>query len=55
MSVFLAYCFVSIAPVRSEKADQSEIVTQLLFGDLVEVEEIEKPWAKITLLSDGYK
>lgn len=48
------YCIVSAAPVRAETADQSEIVTQLLFGDLVEVYEINQPWAKITLLSDGY-
>lgn len=50
-----AYCLVSASPVRAEAADQSEIVTQLLFGELVEVHEINHPWASITVLSDGYK
>ncbi len=49
-----AYCLVSISPVRAEESDASEIVTQLLFGELVEVESINHPWAKITVLSDGY-
>lgn len=55
MSEYLAYCLVSISPVRSAKADQSEIVTQLLFGELVAVEELDHPWAKITTHSDGYQ
>ena len=51
----LAYCMVSISPVRSEAADPSEIVTQLLFGELMEVDDITAPWAHITVLSDGYQ
>ena len=53
MSKF-AYCLVSIAPVRSETKDQSEIVTQLLFGEVVTVEEITEPWVKITTYADAY-
>ncbi|MDB2657037.1 C40 family peptidase [Crocinitomicaceae bacterium] len=49
------YCFVSISPVRAENRDQSEIVTQLLFGEVVTVQEIEAPWAKITSVADGYE
>ena len=49
-----AFCTVSIAPVRSEGKDQAEIVTQLLFGELVTVHEINIPWAKITTTSDNY-
>lgn len=49
------YCFVSISPVRAENRDQSEIVTQLLFGELVTVQEIAAPWAKISSLADGYE
>ncbi len=52
---FKAYCFVSISPLRSEPRDQAEIVSQLLFGELVEVIEILEPWAKIVTLSDGYE
>ena len=50
-----AYCSVSISPVRSEAADPSEIVSQLLFGELFEVEEINAPWARIRILNDGYE
>ncbi|HIP31292.1 MAG TPA: hypothetical protein EYG86_00875 [Crocinitomicaceae bacterium] len=52
--MFTAYCKVSIAPVRSEGKDQAEIVTQLLFGELITVEEINEPWAKITTQTDAY-
>jgi len=54
MNPFSAYCKVSISPVRSESKDQSEIVTQLLFGELITVHEINEPWAKITTLDDSY-
>ena len=50
-----AYCLVSIAPVRAESVDQSEIVTQLLFGEIVEIIEVNLPWAHISILSDGYE
>ena len=50
----LAYCSVSISPVRSEQRDASEIVTQLLFGEIVTVEEITAPWCKIATYSDHY-
>ena len=49
-----AFCKVSIAPVRSEGKDQAEIVTQLLFGELVTVHEVNNPWAKITINADKY-
>lgn len=49
-----AYCLVSIAPVRLAEDDGSEIRTQLLFGELVEVYSVERPWAKIRTVSDGY-
>lgn len=49
------YCFVSISPVRKEPGDQKEMVTQLLFGELVEVVGIEEPWAKVITYSDRYE
>tara|TARA_R110002072_G_scaffold286113_1_gene451081 strand:+ start:739 stop:1488 length:750 start_codon:yes stop_codon:yes gene_type:complete len=52
--MFAALCKVSIAPVRAEDKDLAEIVTQLLFGELITVEEINGPWAKITTQSDNY-
>lgn len=54
MAQFHAYCKVSVAPVRAEGKDQAEIVTQLLFGEIISVEEITEPWAKITTHSDAY-
>jgi cell wall-associated NlpC family hydrolase len=50
-----AYCLVSIAPVRKAEDDGSEIVSQLLFGELVEVQGFNHPWAKIRTFSDGYE
>lgn len=55
MEIKTAYCLVSIAPVRKADDDASEIVTQLLFGELVEVHDLNHPWAKIRTLSDGYE
>ena len=49
-----AYCKVSVAPVRSEPSDPSEIVTQLLFGELVEILELNTPWAKVKVENDQY-
>lgn len=50
-----AYCLVSCSPVRIDKSDRSEIVTQLLFGELVQIREIEAPWVHITTLFDSYE
>ena len=50
-----AYCFVSISPVRAENKDQSEIVTQLLFGELIHVLEMHEPWFKIKTYFDNYE
>lgn len=50
-----AYCFVSIAPVRADQSDRAEIVTQLLFGEIISVIEINEPWAKIITYADNYE
>lgn len=50
----LGYCKVSISPVRAENRDASEMVTQLLFGELVHVHEISGPWCRITVYNDNY-
>ena len=50
-----AICQVSVSPLRSAAADSSEMVSQVLFGEKVEVlEELEK-WSKIRLAYDGYE
>ena len=51
----LAICQVSVSPLRSAAADSSEMVSQVLFGEKVEVlEELEK-WSKVRLAFDGYE
>jgi hypothetical protein len=55
MEIKTAYCLVSISPVRKAADDGSEIVTQLLFGELVEVLDFNHPWSKIRTYSDGYE
>lgn len=54
MSLRLGYCIVSVSPVRSEERDAAEMVTQLLFGEVVTIEEIRSPWCKITTYTDNY-
>lgn len=48
-------CQVSISPVRKEPSDASEMITQLLFGELAEVLEVSKNWAKIKIIFDDYE
>src|SRR5690554_2928479 len=50
-------CRLSVVPVRAEAADQSEQVTQLLFGDhytIIDVSESGK-WLKIKIYFDDYE
>lgn len=48
-------CNLSVAPMRAEPADKSEIKTQLLFGDRFEVLELREKWARILTLYDDYE
>jgi len=50
----IAFCKVSISPIRSENKDQAEIVSQLLFGELFTIDSDENNWTKITTFFDGY-
>jgi len=45
---------VSCAPIRKESSDSSEMVSQLLYGEDVEVIRHCFPWVKISVVSDGY-
>jgi len=51
----LAYCKVAIAPVRADHSDRSEIVTQLLFGEVVTILAHERQWMKIQSYADNYE
>jgi hypothetical protein len=48
-------CDISIIPVRKEPSERSEMVTQLIFGELYEVIEKYDKWIFIKLSLDGYE
>ncbi len=53
-----AICQLSVVPVRAAASDKEEIVTQLLFGELVEILETpksKKNWCQIRCDWDGYE
>lgn len=48
-------CPLSIVPVRSTPSDKSEMVSQLLFGELLEVLEVKnKQWSKVRCHFDNF-
>lgn len=47
-------CIVSVAPVRAEASERSEMVTQLLFGEKVEIIAVQEKWLKIMSDYDSY-
>ena len=50
-----AICALSVVPIRSSPSDASEMVSQLLFGELVEIiDKRGKNWRKIKCLWDNY-
>lgn len=50
-----AYCFVSSSPLRSEGRDTAEMVSQLLFGEPVQILEEQTPWVKVETVLDSYQ
>ena len=48
-------CNLSIVPLRIEPDDTSELVSQLLYGDIFKVLEQRKKWSRIRLSYDGYE
>lgn len=48
-------CNLAIVPVRSEPSDRSEIVTQLLFGEHIQILERQNQWARIKIQFDDYE
>ncbi len=50
-----AIALASIVPVRSEAADESEIMTQLLFGDSFEILKTKNQWNYIRATYDIYE
>ncbi|MEY3504852.1 MAG: hypothetical protein RL349_1448 [Bacteroidota bacterium] len=50
-----AFCALSAIPLRKEPKDSAEQVSQMLFGEPLEVLEYTKPWLKVRSLLDGYE
>ncbi|WP_165732740.1 C40 family peptidase [Polaribacter sp. 20A6] len=48
-------CNLSIVPLRAEESNQSEMTSQVLFGEDFEVIEKQKEWSKIRLTFDNYE
>ncbi len=49
-----AVCQVSIAPIRAHPSDKSEMVSQLLFGETVEILEARNGWRQVVCMWDGF-
>ena len=47
-------CFLTIIPVKADRADEAEIVTQMLFGEVATVVEQHNQWLKVNIAHDGY-
>ncbi len=50
-----AVCVVPVSPVRSQSSHKSEMVSQLLFGDVVTVLENADDWKRVSVQFDGYE
>lgn len=48
-------CHISVVPVRAEASHASEMVTQLLFGELLQVIDRQAKWSYVRLEYDGYE
>jgi hypothetical protein len=47
-------CMVAVVPIRKAPEEQSEMISQLLFGEYYIVEEISSKWLKINTVFDHY-
>ncbi|HCD9233129.1 C40 family peptidase [Elizabethkingia anophelis] len=48
-------CNVSVAPVRADKTDKAEIVTEMLYGESADILEVVNNWTRIKMHYDGYE
>ena len=55
MEQLFGICRVSVAPIRSEPSNKAENVSQLLFGDHVEILNKTEHWWHIITLYDNYE
>jgi hypothetical protein len=50
-----AFCNVALAPIRAENSDKSEMISQILFGEGLEILEIKADWSYIKCVYDNYE
>jgi gamma-D-glutamyl-L-lysine dipeptidyl-peptidase len=50
-----AICHISNAPIRKDKSDTSEIITQILFGETVEILDTHQQWRYVRCTWDDYE
>lgn len=50
-----AICVVAAAPLRKESSHRSEMTSQLLFGETVQVLEEKEEWRRVKCRYDGYE
>lgn len=48
-------CNVSIAPLRAENSDRSEMVTQMLYGETADILEVNNNFTKVRMHYDNYE
>ena len=48
-------CVLSVIAVRSEPSEKAEMVSQLLFGELFEINDTSGSWLNISCMYDGYE
>ncbi len=48
-------CILSVVPLRAEASDKSELVSQVLYGELFKILEIRAKWSRIRLAFDKYE
>jgi hypothetical protein len=50
-----AFCNVALSPVRAEDSDKSEMISQILFGEAIEILELKENWSFIKCIYDNYE
>ena len=55
MTQTFAFCRLSAIPLRAEPSDRSEMISQLLYGDHVEILEKEEKWCRVRMGYDDYE
>lgn len=49
-----AFIFQAMAPLRAQASDAAEMVSQLLFGDVVDIVARDRQWLQVCNLADHY-